>query len=644
MFSDFIKKARNPIDIGKYELMEMFRTYRNQIEEIGKDANDMDEEILRPGCSLQQEIEYSTTEEHNPFGNRIEHKLHLTLGQPGFGKTIHLQQFAEQEVRKQRTQVHPRIPLFMKATHLASAIDNIATGRGGIWIEPSAKEEAQHHEYKIAIDVDEIVSTIGQAMLLWNPVFGEFVSELHNEFEKEENKFMLIVDALDECDEEALLNVAAFLENFRARHGNVIASCRYSHREVFENISGILSGDRRHPHIIPYHLDFTPSELRHDMPMKLANAWGIRGNRLGIIINQDFEKYQSVLTHPLFVGFFARLVVEEWDELSDTLSKAQLDARFLGEYNFLHISFLMNVINRGIELAIEERHKSSGVDVNRIHELFEAFAFVSLSENSKNIDQIVKCIKSMGEIKPTKKEINILKKGVGLLYSSDQIHADWVHKTIAEVGCGMYLFKHPKFGTEDLLSLQCTGLTFMFLNSQATQQETIGGILRGIHKKAETQHLALSLVPHFEEYKAPLFSGVKWDESGLQPQMYILAKEFENNELARFIHDQTKKLGSPKLPYQNFLNCVDDALRWHQMIPLSLGEMIALVRTEMRHANAPSRFSRLSSICPYNQDFIHQLAKLAMTRPPEFIVDWIDRHLGPTPTLYFALVESVLEC
>ena len=96
------------------------------------------------------------------------------------------------------------------------------------------------------------------------------------------------------------------------------------------------------------------------MPMKLANAWGIRGNRLGIIINQDFEKYQSVLTHPLFVGFFARLVVEEWDELSDTLSKAQLDARFLGEYNFLHISFLMNVINRGIELAIEERHKSSG--------------------------------------------------------------------------------------------------------------------------------------------------------------------------------------------------------------------------------------------------------------------------------------------
>ena len=54
----------------------------------------------------------------------------------------------------------------------------------------------------------------------------------------------------------------------------------------------------------------------------------------------------------------------------------------------------------------------------------------------------------------------------------------------------------------------------MFLNSQATQQETIGGILRGIHKKAETQHLALSLVPHFEEYKARSFpesSGMKAD-------------------------------------------------------------------------------------------------------------------------------------
>ena len=79
------------------------------------------------------------------------------------------------------------------------------------------------------------------------------------------------------------------------------------------------------------------------------------------------------------------------------------------------------------------------------------------------------------------------------------------------------------------------------------------------------------------------------------------------------------------------------------MIPLSLGEMIALVRTEMRHANAPSRFSRLSSMFSYNQDFIHQLAKLAMTRPPEFIVDWIDRHLCKH-LLYFALVESVAEC
>ena len=524
--------------------------------------------------------------------------------------------------------MQPRIPLFVKATHLAFAIDHIATGKGGIWIEPSAKEEAQHHEYKIAIDVDEIVNIVGQGMTLWNPVFAEFVNELHNEFEEDGNEFMLIVDALDECDEEALLNVAAFLQAFRAHHGNVIASCRYSHREVFENISGVY-GDRRYSHIIPYHLDFTPSELRHDMPMKLANAWGIRGNRLGIIINQDFEKYQSVLTHPLFVGFFARLVVEEWDELPDTLSNAQRDARFLGEYNFLHISFLMNVINRGIELAIEERHKSSDVDVNRIHDLFEAFAFVSLSENSKNINHIVKCIKLMGEFKPTTKEINILKKGVGLLYSSDQVHADWVHKTIAEVGCGMYLFKHPKFGTEDLLSLQCTGLTFMFLNSQATHQETIGGILRGIYEKDETQHLALSLVPHFEEYKAPLFSGVKWDESGLQPQKYILAEEFENNELARFIHEQTKKLGSPKLPYQNFLNCIDDAVKWHQIIPLSLDEMTALVITEMRHANTPERFGRLSSMHPYKQDFIHQLAKLAMTRPPEFIVDWIGNHRGP---------------
>ena len=85
-----------------------FEHTETRLRRSREDTDDMDEEILRPGCSLQQEIEYSTTEEYNLFGNRIEHKLHLTLGQPGFGKTIHLQQFAEQEVRKQRTQVHPK--------------------------------------------------------------------------------------------------------------------------------------------------------------------------------------------------------------------------------------------------------------------------------------------------------------------------------------------------------------------------------------------------------------------------------------------------------------------------------------------------------------------------------------------------------
>ncbi len=241
-------------------------------------------------------------------------------------------------------------------------------------------------------------------------MFEQHETELRNEFGKVNNQFLLIVDALDECDEGSLIAVAAFLESFRRTKGDVVASCRYSHRKAFENYTEIVGVNRHSRHIIPYHLDFTPNELRYDMPIKLANAWGIRGNRLGIIINQEFEKYQSVLTHPLFVGFFARLVVEEWDELPDTLSNAQRDARFSGEYNFLHISFLMNVINKGIELAIAARHHDTKIDIDRMKELLEVFSFVSLSENTKDIKKIVNVINSIGEFNPTKKKLKLSKK------------------------------------------------------------------------------------------------------------------------------------------------------------------------------------------------------------------------------------------
>jgi len=624
-------------EFEKLNMIELFRTTRNNIEETGEFNEETDNDFLRPNCSLRREIDKSSRG-RNIF-SALNYKIHLTLGQPGFGKTIHLQQFAEQEVRRQRSELHhPEIPLFVKATHLATAIENFATEKRGIWIESSSKEEARHHEYKYASGDEEKISVINQAMIFRDPVFEQHETELRNEFGMNDNQFLLIVDALDECDEGSLIAVAAFLEGFRRGRGDVVASCRYSHRKAFEEFTEVVGHGRRH--IIPYHLDFTPHELRYDMPIKLANAWGIRGNRLGIIINQEFEKYQSVLTHPLFVGFFARLVVEEWDELPDTLSNAQRDARFSGEYNFLHISFLMNVIEKGIKLAIDARHHDTKIDSNRMKELLEVFSFVSLSENTKDIEKIVNIINSIGEFNPTRREVEIIKKGVGLLYSSDQKNADWVHKTIAEVGCGMFLFKHPKFGTEKLVSLQCTGLTFIFLKSQETNQETVGGILREIQKDTTTQHLTFSFVSHFEEHKLPLFSGINFNPNAPQRIEYVLAEEFRDNELAVFIHDQTRFLSTPSLDYRNFHACVDDALSLHRMIPLSLTDTVNLASTDRK----PERYGFLSTMYPYNRDVLRRLANSANIKraPPSFYVEWLEHHKGPTATLFFQLILEML--
>ena len=119
-------------------------------------------------CSLQQEIEYSTTEEHNPFGNRIEHKLHPHLVNRASERPSTCNSL-QQEVRKQRTQVHQDTTVHESHAPCVRN-DNIATGRA-VFGSNLQQRKKLNITSKIAIDVDEIVSTIGQAMLLWNPVF-----------------------------------------------------------------------------------------------------------------------------------------------------------------------------------------------------------------------------------------------------------------------------------------------------------------------------------------------------------------------------------------------------------------------------------------------------------------------------------------
>ena len=68
------------------------------------------EELLTPSVDILEEISV-----HN-------HHLHIIHGDPGYGKTIHLQQISERFVRQQRTSEQATMPVCIKAKHLAASI------------------------------------------------------------------------------------------------------------------------------------------------------------------------------------------------------------------------------------------------------------------------------------------------------------------------------------------------------------------------------------------------------------------------------------------------------------------------------------------------------------------------------------------
>ena len=72
--------------------------------------------------------------------------------------------------------------------------------------------------------------------------------------------------------------------------------------------------------ISKYHIDFTPDELRYDMPEKLMAAWEIDGTVVEMRMEERYDAFHKVLTHPLFVDF----TNDERNQMMDELETKSL--------------------------------------------------------------------------------------------------------------------------------------------------------------------------------------------------------------------------------------------------------------------------------------------------------------------------------
>ena len=83
-------------------------------------------------------------------------------------------------------------------------------------------------------------------------------------------------------------------------------TCRKSHKSELTNFFNEINGEVNTHNSLDIH--FTPHELRFEMPTKLANAWGMNSDQLSLSAANLYKQYETVLTHPLFVGFFCMLL------------------------------------------------------------------------------------------------------------------------------------------------------------------------------------------------------------------------------------------------------------------------------------------------------------------------------------------------
>lgn len=395
-------------------------------EEIKRFVPQLDESFLKNGhYNLTSAVESEASNFITIFGN------------PGFGKTIQLRQFAHNFTERQFEKIEEIdsviLPVFVKAKVLAKNIEKIATVPYSIDMgddEPFNGKSVSSSDELLQILIESAIESepkISKSTL--NEVLGEW----------DLSRVLVLIDAYDECqsvnDRTQILSVIA--DDLIESGMTVVATCRNSHQpELIENFSHLESGE-----IIQLDVSFTKHDLREVMPRKLANAWGVGGDDIAYQVEQKFKEYEEVLTHPLFVGLFCLLLddgrLEQMDNITDTIHLNIPE----GEMGLKHIKFLTQVIDIGLDINIKERNTEDVSDV-KSNKLRTAFCHMAAANHIYNVTQIhliFEFIEKGMNISLDTDEKKILTENLGIIYATDGMTIDWSHPTIPEVATGILL-------------------------------------------------------------------------------------------------------------------------------------------------------------------------------------------------------------
>lgn len=373
------------------------------------------------------------------------------IGDPGFGKTIQLRQFTYKLIANQLEENSTNIiPIYVKAKSLSKNIQEKATSPIGFVFGDS--ENSNEYHGNSTSSREEAVDIFIQSMLETEPELdGEIVRKMFSMQRNVFDNMYLIIDAYDEIlSEERRMELISFIDDNLDRHKcPVVMTCRKSHKSELTNFFNEVNGEVNTHNSLDIH--FTPHELRFEMPTKLANAWGMNSDQLSLSAANLYKQYETVLTHPLFVGFFCMLLSHNALHPSDSKnpylkqSKSKEKEETDSTVSLQHVAFLKRVIEFGLEINVKERRSISDEEIARIRKLFCYIAATYITTGLSNLENILKYISKYHNIRPSFREKQILSDNLGVMFVNSEKDIDWTHKTLPEVATGLLILEDSDY-------------------------------------------------------------------------------------------------------------------------------------------------------------------------------------------------------
>lgn len=246
----------------------------------------------------------------------------------------------------------------------------------------------------------------------------------------------LFVDAFDECSGDEKQAIIEFIKTTDSC--SFIFTIRTQEIDsLAKPLMGIGGSEIMHARF-----DYTKQELNESMPTKLALAWGQNEDIMQLTFNHYLGEYEPVLTHPVFVGLFCRLMSE--GELGgNKYSSHPLKDESLGNYSVKHVQFYQHVINIGLGMLIKNRHEVTEQELLDYKRAFGLVAWYFTYEGLDNFDEIYAHLQIYHGVDFTPHQREILKHDMTLLYAAGE-RVKEIHLQVFETGVGQILASEPE--------------------------------------------------------------------------------------------------------------------------------------------------------------------------------------------------------